>query len=475
MKFKKSLLGIMAASAALAIFSTTNSTSVQAATIQMPTQGTSYVRKGNTYKLHLKVAGKVTVNTKAKYTIVNTSDWKCIPYPGKDKNTKVFYLRAGNYKLTTKSAARVKTTYTKLSKLRKSFESFPNSHFLDDPIPIEMGKTYKGLTDMFHPEKFRNNHNYVITLDEPKKLTMTMSSMPVYALGKGDISSNTSVWIEAFSQYSYDIPEWRFKGQASNKQNTWYLDKGTYIIRVSGPRGRYSFKLDSEYTNLLPAQSKVEKVTPTEKGLQVDYTKADGATGYEIFSVDSNKKFDSEPKYYNQNSVNGISGWDNTNSDQLSQVIPENQLVNGKTYNITVRSLKKYDGAYIFGNESKPVTYTYYVPLKGEKTVPKAPVLKAKYYDDHGNDEPYIDMKWNVEPDADSYEIAYRVKGEKDWHQYFTKNKGWENISNSTDEKDPLYFVKGKTYEVKVRALHSNLVGSWSNTQTVTVTVTPAM
>ena len=37
-----------------------------------------------------------------------------------------------------------------------------------------------------------------------------------------------------------------------------------------------------------------------------------------------------------------------------------------------------------------------------------------------------------------------------------------------------VYFQKGKTYEIRVRGLNSNIVGPWSDIKTVTVNVTPA-
>ena len=104
MKRRGYLIGAVAAGALL--FSL--NTNVQAATVPISDNATSYVRKGNQYRFYFKAPTRLTVTTKAKYKILNTSNWECIPYKGKNKNTKVFYLRSGHYNLTTKSGKNVK-------------------------------------------------------------------------------------------------------------------------------------------------------------------------------------------------------------------------------------------------------------------------------------------------------------------------------------------------------------------------------
>ena len=69
MKINKYLIATSLAGA-FVLFLNTNSSTVQAATIQIPTQGTSYVRKGNTYKLHLKEAGRVTVRSESTIVLI---------------------------------------------------------------------------------------------------------------------------------------------------------------------------------------------------------------------------------------------------------------------------------------------------------------------------------------------------------------------------------------------------------------------
>lgn len=61
------------------------------------------------------------------------------------------------------------------------------------------------------------------------------------------------------------------------------------------------------------------------------------------------------------------------------------------------------------GRSFSPVSanqkFTYYIPLKGSHEKPKTPTLKVSYYNDHGSDEPYINIEWDINPEADSYEI----------------------------------------------------------------------
>lgn len=99
-------------------------------------------------------------------------------------------------------------------------------------------------------------------------------------------------------------------------------------------------------------------------------------------------------------------------------------------------------------------------------------MLEVSYYDDHGQDEPYISVNWNLNSNVDSYEIAYRLKGTQNWTTFLTKSKTSDEISDPTNDTGS-DFKKGQVYEVRVRALNSNLKSNWSKIKTVTVTVTP--
>lgn len=473
MKVKKSLLGIAAASAAFVLLDTANT--AHAATISMPTQGTTYVRKGNTYKLHLKVAGRVTVNTKAKYTIKNTSNWKAIPYAGKTKNSKVFYLRAGNYKLTSSKAGSVKTSYTKLSKLKKSLDTFPlgkNDLSIRKPDKVSLNQNVKGYLDMFKSYPNGNSHSYVFTIDKPQTVTLNLTTNPIYALDKGNIFSDTRVSLEPVSNYHYSLKNWKVSGRVVNKKNSWTLAKGTYEMTILGLRGRFNYNLSSEDTNEVPAQNKITKLTPTANGLKVDYTKSKGATGYEVFIANAKQR---KPDYYNSNFVYGINETTKKYPSELSQVIPSNRLINGETYNIAVIPVNTKDGNNIFGEAAKVEKYTYHVSSNSANaTAPKTPNIKVSYYDDYGSDEPYINIDWNTDENVDSYEVAYRVKGSNTWTTFMSKSNNGTQIDNSPHANDVNHFVKDKTYEVRVRALHGNLTSAWTDIQTITINVTPA-
>lgn len=84
MKRRGYLIGAVAAGALL--FSL--NTNVQAATVPISDNATSYVRKGNQYRFYFKAPTRLTVATKAKYKILNTSNWECIPYKGKTRIPK---------------------------------------------------------------------------------------------------------------------------------------------------------------------------------------------------------------------------------------------------------------------------------------------------------------------------------------------------------------------------------------------------
>ena len=437
-----------------------NINNAQAATIQTPIQGTSYVKKGNTYKLHLKVPGKVTINTKAKYTIINTASWKCIPYSGSNKNSKVFYLRAGNYKLTSTNSknTKIKTSFTKLTKLKKTLDDYPiekNELTSIDPDKIKVGQKVKGFLDMFKTYKFSGFHYYKFTINKPQKITVNLSAMPVYELSKTNIFSDTNVSIKPDTDYSYNLDNWRVKGKISNKKNIWYLAKGTYVMNVSNLRGRFNFKLTGTDTNQVPTQNEISNITTTEDGLKVDYTKSDNANKYVTY-------YEGIDTPYSSSSVT-------TKEDTLTQLINKQHLVNGATYNLAVRPRNNKT----YGELSKTEKYTYYVPLIKDAATPEKPVLSTSYYDDNGNDEPYIGLKWNKNDKVNSYEVAYRVKGSEEWHTYFTQSTTGDELTNSTKKDDALYFKKGKTYELKVRALTGNLKSDWSDIKTETVTVTP--
>ena len=57
---------------------------------------------------------------------------------------------------------------------------------------------------------------------------------------------------------------------------------------------------------------------------------------------------------------------------------------------------------------------------------------------------------------------------------FLSSSSNGDEITSSPDKNSICYFEKGKTYEIRVRGLNSNIVGPWSDIKTVTVNVTPA-
>lgn len=466
------LLAAVAASSALAI-----SQPAQAATT-LSNYGTSYIRKGQ-YRIHLKSAGRITVNTSAKYEITNTLDWEAIPYAGSNKKTKTFYLRAGNYKLTTsaKKYTPIKINYTKLTKLVNSLADYTvetKSAPKRIPTDIKMGQTVRSFDDIFKKYHLSGQKLYQFTIDKPQKVTLNYSAMPIYYPDDGNIYSKSEISIEPVTNYSISPESWKMIGLTTNKKHSWYLAKGTYVIEFSPGRGRYSFSLSSEdadASQVIPNTPTITDITPVDEGLKVTYSKVANATSYALYSY---QKPDTKIDIYNFDFTYPVNKALTRNSNgrysypaDLTQIILKNQLINGNTYYIAVRGV---NGQY-FGDNSEPIKYTYYAS-SNNSTGLSAPVLTTSYYDDNGSDEPYISMKWDKIADADSYEVGYHLKGAK-WHYYMVKSN-WEEITPSLDAGKDLKFTKGDVYELKVRAYHGSQAGPWSKVKNITVNVTPA-
>lgn len=475
MKRRGYLIGAVVAGALL--FSL--NTNVQAAIVPISGNATSYVRKGNQYRFYFKAPTRLTVTTKAKYKILNTSNWKCIPYKGKNKNTKVFYLRSGHYNLTTKSGknVKIKTSATRITKIRNKLETFshktyPTTIRYPEAIPLKMGQTVTGLSNMYHSDKLNTTNIYKFTLDKDQKVTMNMSVQPVYENSRSNIFNTNNIQIVQDTDYGYALNQWETKGTLKNGQYSWNLEKGTYYLEKGTARGRFSFKLSSEDTNALPSTPKLTKVSSTEDGIKVDYTKADNATGYGIYGS-SVRRHKSKDLLLDAAPMIGHSNFtpDSKYPDVLTQTISKNRLINGETYDIAVRAVNDEE-RLSFSPVSANQKFTYYIPLKGSHEKPKTPTLKVSYYDDHGSDEPYIDIEWDVNPEADSYEIQYSLKGSYKWATFFSKARSGDIVDDPTNDfgQD---FKKDQVYEVRVRTLHSNLISDWSEVKTARVDVTP--
>lgn len=458
MKINKYVV-VASVASALGLFLNTSPSSVQAA-IRIPTQGTSYVRKGNTYKLHLKEAGRVTVNTNAKIKIYNNIDWEAVPYPTNKKKIKKYYLRSGNYKVVAKNpgSRKIKLSYTKLTKLRKQLDDFPiyrNMNTYTYAPEIQLNQEVKGFSDMFSSYKNSTYHSYTLKVDKPQKLTMDMNSMPVYYDGH-----RTIVTMQSKNGFSYFLPTSMFNGPKDHKKITWYVAKGEYKLNIQ-TRGLFNFKIAGEDTDQVPAKNEVTKLTPVKDGLQVGFTKSEGATEYIIYMNNGNGG------YYPANTQRIKAG------ESLQAVIPTNNLVNGKTYKIVVCPVNRVNKLDIYGELSDSKTIDYHASTDNKNVPDKIPV-DVSYHDDNGSDEPYIDIKWPVNKNISSYEIQYRLKGQSKWQNFLSSSSNGDEITSSSDKNSIRYFKKGKTYEVRVRGLNSNIVGPWSDIKIVTVNVTPA-
>lgn len=258
---------------------------------------------------------------------------------------------------------------------------------------------------------------------------MNLSVMPIYENSRTNIFNDNDVRIISGSKYGYPLNEWQTKGSLTNEKHSWNLEKGTYYISVVSARGRYSFNLSSEDTNELLGASKLTNISSTDDGIKVDYEKADNATGYGIYGSPVTRS-----RYiWHDPSLDSFRVINDKFPDVLTQTIPKNQLINGETYDIAVRTMNNNEGKS-FGSVSSNQEFTYYIPLKGNREVPKTPTLKVSYYDDHGSDEPYIDIDWNVDSIADSHEIQYRLKGSNKWASFFSKQSTGDEVDDPTND-----------------------------------------
>ncbi|QNQ82256.1 fibronectin type III domain-containing protein [Lactobacillus sp. PV037] len=426
-----------------------------AATNTVSTHATSSLIKGKTYKLRLKVPGRLTVKGSNKYTIKNVNKWNAVAYPGKTKDTKVYYLRSGNYTITTTANAKIKTSFTKLTSLRKDLDTFPIMSKEEKPKveKIQSGQTIKGLLNMYHTYKFDTWHDYEITLDKPKKVTLDVNTMPVYHGHMSKLGVDLESLAKDFNA-AYDFAPYDVSGGVRHRTFSWYVGAGSYNLSFSNLTGQYNFKLTEEDTDQIPGAVKITNIKSTDQGVQVDYTPTDHATKYGIYyNVDNNHSgyLYGNPAFF---------------SNTTSGLIPNSSLVNGENLTTAVIGINEPYKAY--GTKSAVKQFTYYRPLTSNDKTPVKPNINLDYYDDHGNDEPYISVKWNENKAVDSYEVAYRVKGTSEWKSFITGSKSKTEIDR---EKD---FKKGTQYEVRVRALTSSLKSDWSDIKTVTITNNPA-
>lgn len=426
-----------------------------AATNTVSTHATTSLVKGKTYKLHLKVPGRLTVKGNNKYTIRNINNWRAFAYPDKSKKTNVYYLRSGNYTVTTTANTKIKTSFTKLTSLRKELDTFPIMSKNERPKTekIQAGETIKGLVNMYHTYKFDSWHDYEITLDKPKKITLNVNTMPVYHGHMSKLTITLDSLAKNFNA-AYDFNAYDVSGGVRHGTFSWYLGAGNYKLSLFGLTGLYNFKFTEEDTDQIPGSTQITNVKSTDKGIQVDYTPTNHATKYGI--------------YYNidRNHSGSLYGNPVFFSNTTSSLIPNSYLINGESLTLAVIGINEPYKAY--GPKSTIKQFTYYRPLTANDKTPVKPNIKLDYYDDHGNDEPYISVNWDENETVDSYEVAYRLKGSSDWTTFVTKNKKGDTFDKTKD------FKKGNQFEVRVRALTSSLKSEWSDIKTVTITNNPA-
>lgn len=421
---------------------------------------TNYVTKGQVYKFKIPAAGRIVTNKAV--TLKNTADWTCIPY-GKNKNT--YYLRKGTYYLTSSKNTNVKTTYTKLTKVRKNLETYVETQKTNDNSSlkarkIEIGQTIKGMNNMYN---YDNIDYYRFTIDSAQVVTIKLTNSPIYYPEKSNITSKLGLII-----FSDDNPvgdntilspqEFSVNGNKTVSQS-WYLAKGTYYFSIS-TRGLYNFKLTAiPDTRVVPADTEIESLKDTKDGVVATLRDALRAKTYELAWREKGSKFAPSSSSSNTTEVSTAVTSRNLNVDghEIPVKIGSN-LVNGQTYIFAARGISNAD--YIrygnpekdnyFGAWSKPVEHTYYKP---SDATPGAVELNAQADNTYHN----IHVSWSKISSAQSYRVAYREKGTSKWYYEVT-----DQASNAITG-----ISRNKTYEVKLQALNGQKTGPWSAIKTV--------
>lgn len=437
---KKLILSALAAAALLSV----SADNVQAATTTPFKVGKSqYVSSKKTYKLYLPAAGRLITTSKAKLTLKNSADWKCIPY-GKKKNT--YYLRKGTYYLTSKKAGQVKTNFVKLTKVRKHLETFVETKNNQDGSysrarSIKFGQEIKGMSNMYN---YDGNDYYRFIIDSPQVVTLTMTNNPIYEPEKSNITSKMQIIMFPYDETGkgmgmntmLDPEHVTINGQKTSTQS-WYLAKGSYFFSVA-TRGLYNFKLTAvPDTRVVPRDTKIESLKDTKDGVVATLSEAMHAKTYELaWHVKGSKV----APYSSSSNTTEVS----TNHGQ--------KLVNGQTYLFYARGVNNLEKGKYFGAWTKPVEHTYYAPTTA---TPGKVELSAKADNTYHN----IHVSWDKIASAQSYRVAYRQKGTDHWYYEVTD----QNQNAITG------IARNKTYEVKLQALNGRQQGSWSALKTVFV------
>lgn len=459
---------ITMALASAALFGS-SATTVQAGTYN-PKNTTSfninrrnYVAKGKIYKLHLPAAGRLVTN--GNVTLKNSMEWTCIPY-GKDKNT--YYLRKGTYYLTSSKNISVKTTYTRLTKIRKNLETYVETKKNNDNSSlkarkIEIGQDIKAMGEMYDYDSVAY---YTFTIDSPQMVTMRMINNPIYQLGKGNIFSKMNVIM--FSENNpvggstMLYPEsFEINGNKIASQS-WYLSKGNYTFSVN-TRGLYNFQLTAvPDTRVVPADTEIESLQNTKDGVVANLRDARHAKTYELAWREKGSK--AAPFTSSSNTTEVSTTPATRYIDKNDRKIPVSigkKLINGQSYYFVARGVSNPD--YIrygnpekdnyFGAWSNSVEHTYYAP--SDATPGAVDLTTAKADSTYHN----IHVAWNKIASAQSYRIAYRQKGTNKWY-YEVTDQATNAITGIT---------RNRNYEVKLQALNGEKTGPWSAIKTIFV------
>ncbi|MBE6775744.1 MAG: hypothetical protein E7543_06085 [Ruminococcaceae bacterium] len=211
------------------------------------------------------------------------------------------------------------------------------------------------------------------------------------------------------------------------------LAAGKYFIVVDGGQGKYNFVFSNEVTVGKPKIKSYERTTTT---LTLKWSKVSGASGYEVY------KYDTEKKEYVK-----------IGSTTSKRSLKVKNLKSGATYKFKIRAYKKLNGVIVYGElgaEREAVT------TPGKATITKVTAGSKK-----------ATVTWKTVANATGYRVFYTT--DKDFDYASSKMVKDAKATSKTIKK----LKKGKRYYFKVRAYRTfkkkNIYGALSKVKSVKV------
>ena len=223
--------------------------------------------------------------------------------------------------------------------------------------------------------------------------------------------------------------------KASSRKDLHEFDlaAGKYFIVVDGGQGKYNFIISNEVTVGKPKIKSYERTTTT---LKLKWAKVSGASGYEVFKYDEDKK-----EYVKIGSTTS------------KRYLTVKKLKSGATYKFKVRAYKKINGVIVYGDFG---AVREAVTTPGKATIAKVTAAKKS-----------ATVTWKTVANASGYRVFYTT--DKDFDYASSKMVKDAKATSKTIKK----LKSGKRYYFKVRAYKTfkskNIYGALSKVKSVKV------